>query len=131
MRRAEKSEVQNLIYGDNSGIAKNYMKQNYEELKQIQRETQQRMQQMQPAQEDRWVMKKFRDVKPKLARTGTLNDENSKEPESQKLDSKKSVKQQRSSTQDKRRDPIAPNVPKMTKAEKLRRVTHGRPLGEK
>lgn len=43
--RAEKSEVQNLIYGEAASNNKNYARQNYEEIKQIQRETQQRIQQ--------------------------------------------------------------------------------------
>ena len=74
--RAEKSEVQNLIYGEANTNQKNYQRQNYEEIKQIQRETQQRIQQNANQLEKNWKLRKFRDVKPKLSKTGVLNDEN-------------------------------------------------------
>lgn len=73
--RAEKSEVQNLIYGDANTNQKNYMRQNYEELKQIQRETQQRIQQNSAQMEKNWKLRKFRDVKPKLSKTGVLHNQ--------------------------------------------------------
>ena len=95
--RAEKSEVQNLIYGDASTSQKNYMKQNYEELKQKQREAQQKIQQESLQKEDNWKMKKFRDVKSKLTTTGALNDENVNVAANK-------TKEQRSRTQDKRRN---------------------------
>ena len=95
--RAEKSEVQNLIYGDAAANQKNYMKQNYEELKQKQREAQQKIQQDNIPKEENWKMKKFRDVKSKLVTNGTLNDENVNVAAN-------NTKEQRSRTQDKRRN---------------------------
>ena len=74
--RAEKSEVQNLIYGEANTNQKNYMRQNYEELKQIQRETQQRIQLSSVQLEKNWKLRKFRDVKPKLSKTGVLHNDN-------------------------------------------------------
>lgn len=131
IRRAEKSEVQNLIYGDNSGVSKNYMRQNYEELKQIQKETQMKIQQSQEVKPDNWKMKKFRDVKSKLNNTGTIkNDENTKEMPTKKIVEEKPAKHVRANTQDKKRMTDFDSLPKMTKAEKMRMVQN-RPLAEK
>ena len=125
--RAERSEVQNLIYGGSDGNTnKNYMRQNYEELQQIQRETQQKKTQMDSKKDDRWVMKKFRDVKPKLAQTGMVNNEN------QKAAPKKAPEPTRSRTQDKSRINAsnAPQQRKLTKAEKFKQMNQGKPLKE-
>lgn len=84
------------------------MKQNYEELKQKQREAQQKIQQDSMQKEDNWKLKKFRDVKSKLVTTGVLNDENVNVAAN-------NVKEHRSRTQDKRRDNDAPKNSKMAK----------------
>ncbi|CAI2370930.1 unnamed protein product [Moneuplotes crassus] len=130
--RAEKSEVQDLIYGGGAGTGanKNYMRQNYEELQQIQRETQHKLQKQKAdaTKENKWVLKKFRDVKPKLDRTGGLSKENYKsEGHVQAPD------HSRSKTQDHGRAPPAPTQGrKMTKAEKFKQMKmQGRPLDEK
>jgi hypothetical protein len=101
--RAERSEVQNLIYGDSGKTNKNYMKQNYEELKQIQRETQQKIQEKGQTKENKFVMKKFRDVQPKLDRTGMLKEDANKVTNSANL-----KEHARSRTQDKNNQRNAP-----------------------
>jgi hypothetical protein len=125
--RAEKSEVQDLIYGgsNTSGAnSKNFMKQNHDEMIQKQRQTQQLKEESNRADEEKrgWMSNKYKDVKPKLTQTGLLNDENTKQPE----------KQVKYTVQDKTKDqaPALENK-KLTKAEKFKQMQkQNKPLNE-
>lgn len=125
--RAEKSEVQDLIYGGNTSNSKNFIKQNHDELLQKQRETQQKIQQNSKVSEERFIMKKFKDVKPKLTRTGMMNDQNERQPPQAKQ-----MEQPRSRTQDKIRQQAPESEGrKLTKAEKFKQMKQqNKPLNE-
>lgn len=119
--------MQDLIYGGNTSNSKNFIKQNHDELLQKQRETQQKIQQNSKVSEERFIMKKFKDVKPKLTRTGMMNDQNERQPPQVKQ-----MEQPRSRTQDKTRQQ-APDSEgrKLTKAEKFKQMKQqNKPLNE-